>query len=347
MKTHYRHLSSEERAVIMIKVRQGKSCRAIARLLDRSPSTISRELARNSATASTPEQQPSRYDASAAALAYRKRRQRCRRRRKLIEGSTLYRLVYHRLVHLRWSPEQIAARLRRMYPNDPTRWVSHETIYAAIYAHPRGALKQGMIDALRQAKPRRGLRRTTLAKGKTVPEALRIIHRPEEVMQRQLPGHWEGDFIKGAFNRSAVGTLVERKTRFVVLCRMQGCTAEDALEGFTRQMKKLPAFLRESLTYDRGSEMACYKELAQRLKIDIWFADPYAPWQRGSNENTNGLLRQFLPKGTDLSTLSQTQLNDIARLLNGRPRKTLDWQTPEEVMAQEIKVFTERVALDS
>lgn len=166
-------------------------------------------------------------------------------------------------------------------------------------------------------------------------------------MQRQLPGHWGGDFIKGAFNRSAVGTLVERKTRFVVLCRMQGCTAEDALEGFTRQMKKLPAFLRESLTYDRGSEMACYKQLAQRLKIDIWFADPYAPWQRGSNENTNGLLRQFLPKGTDLSTLSQTQLNDIARLLNGRPRKTLDWQTPEEVMAQEIKAFTERVALDS
>nr|WP_244166643.1 IS30 family transposase [Burkholderia anthina] len=128
-------------------------------------------------------------------------------------------------------------------------------------------------------------------------EELRIIHRPEAIETRQWPGHWEGDLIKGAFNRSCVGTLVERKTRFVVLCRMNGCTAQDALEGFTRQMKKLPAFLRESLTHDRGSEMTCHVELAERLNLDIWFADPYAPWQRGSNENTNGLLRQFLPKG--------------------------------------------------
>ncbi|WP_157636140.1 IS30 family transposase, partial [Burkholderia ubonensis] len=153
---------------------------------------------------------------------------------------------------------------------------------------------------------------------------------------RKWPGHWEGDLVKGAFNRSCVGTLVERKTRFVVLCRMDGCTAKDALEGFTRQMKTLPAFLRESLTYDRGSEMTCHVELAERLNLDIWFADPYAPWQRGSNENTNGLLRQFLPKGMDLSGVTQTQLNDIAKLLNGRPRQTLGWKTPEEAMAIEL-----------
>ena len=128
--------------------------------------------------------------------------------------------------------------------------------------------------------------------------------------KRQWPGHWEGDLIKGAFNRSCVGSLVERKTRFVVLCRMDGCTAEAALEGFTRQMKKLPAFLRESLTYDRGTEMTCHVELAKQLNLDIWFADPYAPWQRGSNENTNGLLRQFLPKGMDLSGITQMQLNE-------------------------------------
>ena len=143
------------------------------------------------------------------------------------------------------------------------------------------------------------------------------------------------------------GVLVERKTRFVVLCRMEGCTAADALEGFTRQMKRLPAFLRESLTYDRGSEMACHAELSRRLKLDIWFCDPHAPWQRGSNENTNGLLRQFLPKGLDLSLASQTMLNDIARLLNGRPRKTLGWKTPEEAMSEEIAIFLNRVALES
>jgi IS30 family transposase len=218
--------------------------------------------------------------------------------------------------------------------------VSHETIYAAIYAHPRGSLKPSMIAALRQEKPARGRRRTSLAGGGFVPEELSIKHRPEEIAQRLLPGHWEGDLIKGTFNRSAVGTLVERKTPFVFLCRMNGwngCTAHDALEGITRQMKKLPAFLRESLTYDRGTEMACHVELSKRLNIDIWFADPHAPWQRGSNENTKGLLHQFLPKGMELSTVSQTLLNDIANLLNGRPRQTLGWATPEEALAQELE----------
>ncbi len=234
-----------------------------------------------------------------------------------------------------------------MYPDDPARQVSHETIYAAIYAQPRGSLKQSLIEALRQGKPRRGVRRTTAVSAGFVPEQLRIAHRPEEIATRLVPGHWEGDFIKGAYNRSAVGTVVERKTRFVVLCKMDGCTAQAALEGFTRQMKKLPAFLRESLTYDNGSEMACHAELSKRLKLDIWFCDPHAPWQRGSNENTNGLLRQFLPKGADLSQVSQTQLNDIARLMNGRPRKTLNWKTPEEAMAKEMAEYAKRVALDS
>lgn len=220
----------------------------------------------------------------------------------------------------------------------PMERVNHETIYAAIYSFPRGGLKQAMIEALRQHKPTRGRRRTTLAGGGFVPEQLRIVYRPEQIESRQWPGHWEGDLIKGAFNRSCVGTLVERKTRFVVLCRMDGCTAQDALEGFTRQMKKLPAFLRESLTYDRGTEMTCHVELAKRLNLDIWFADPHAPWQRGSNENTNGLLRQFLPKGMDLSGVTQTQLNDIAHLLNGRPRQTLGWSTPEEAMAKELEL---------
>ncbi|WP_028232208.1 IS30 family transposase [Paraburkholderia mimosarum] len=330
MKKKYQHLSAEDRAAIMIEHQRGVGIREIARRLGRSASTVSRELARNRNTAMP------RYDATQAASAYRLRRRRCVRRRKLSEGSALYWHVHHHLVYRRWSPQQIAARLRDMHPDNPDQRVCHETIYAAIYTHPRGGLKQAMIEALRQEKPRRGTTRKTCARKSFVPEELRIVHRPEQIETRQWPGHWEGDLVKGAFNRSCVGTLVERKTRFVVLCRMDGCTAQDALEGFTRQMKKVPAFLRESLTYDRGSEMTCHVELAERLNLDIWFADPYAPWQRGSNENTNGLLRQFLPKGMDLSGVTQTQLNDIARLLNGRPRQTLGWKTPEEVMAMEL-----------
>lgn len=331
MKKNYKHLSAEERAVIMIEHGKGGSMRAIARLLGRSASTVSRELARNRDAAA-----PS-YHARQAAASYRIRRQRCVRRRKVAAGTALYQYVHDHLIYWRWSPQQIAARLRTMHPDDTDQRVCQETIYAAIYAHPRGGLKQAMIEALRQEKPARGRRRTSIAQTGFVPEQLRIVHRPEEIALRQWPGHWEGDLIKGAFNRSCVGTLVERKTRYVVLCRMDGCTAQDALEGFTRQMKKLPAFLRQSLTYDRGTEMTCHVELAKRLNLDIWFADPHAPWQRGSNENTNGLLRQFLPKGIDLSTVSQTQLNDIANLLNGRPRQTLDWLTPEEAMAKELE----------
>ena len=343
-KNGYEHLSREERAVIMVERRRGSSFRAIAKLLGRAPSTVSREVGRNAAVGAV-----TSYDATAAARSYRERRRHCVRRRKLQAGTRLHRMVSDSLLYRHWSPQQIAARLRWMYPKDPSFQVSHETIYAAIYAHPRGALKKAMVEALRQHKPRRGRRRRTAAGagGMVIPEDLRIRFRPEEVAERKLPGHWEGDFIKGAYNRSAVGTLVERKTRFVVLCKMDGCGAAAALESFTRQMKKLPAFLRESLTYDRGSEMAQHEELAKRLKINVWFADPYAPWQRGSNENTNGLLRQYLPKGTDLSQVSQTQLNDIARLLNGRPRQTLGWQTPEEVMAEEIRQFRQRGALDS
>ena len=178
-----------------------------------------------------------------------------------------------------------------MHPDDPTRLISHATIHAAICAQPKGGLKTEMIADLRQHKPARGLRRTTLAGGSGALESLRIIHRAEEIEGRLVPGHWEGDLIKGAFNRSAVGTVVERRTRFVILGRMRGCTADAALQGFTRQMKRLPAVLRRRVTYDRGSEMACHPELARRLKIDIWFCDPHAPWQRGSNENTNGLRR--------------------------------------------------------
>ena len=314
----------------------GQSHRAAEIGQNRDP--VCRELARG-------RQDDGAYCPSAARRVYDARRGRCRRKRKLVEGSALYRVVHDHLVYRRWSPEQIAQRLWRMKPDDPEARVSHETIYAAIYAQPRGGLKAAMIEALRQAKPARGRRRTTLACSAMVPESLRIINRPEEIEARLIPGHWEGDLIKGAFNRSSVGTLVERKTRFVVLCKMTGNGADAVLDSFSRQMKRLAPALRKSMTYDRGSEMACHAELARRLKIDIWFCDPHAPWQRGSNENTNGLLRQFMPKGTDLSDASQTWLNDVAALMNNRPRKTLGWRTPAEAMADEIAAFKSTVAL--
>ncbi|AKO03625.1 transposase [Xanthomonas oryzae pv. oryzicola] len=314
------------------------SINSIARRLNRSAPTLSREIRRQG--------EPG-YAATSAASNYRLRRRACVRRRRLVEGSALFQQVRDDLVLYRWSPQQIAAKLKAMHPDDPSQRVSHETIYAAIYAHPRGGLKKELVEALRQHKPTRGLRRTTAAKRTWVPEELRIVHRPEEVAQRLIPGHWEGDLIKGAFNRSCVGTLVERKTRFVVLCKMDGCTAQDALEGFTRQMKKLPHFLLGSLTYDRGTEMTCYAELMKRLNIDLWFADPHAPWQRGSNENTNGLLRQFMPKGADLSKASQEYLNNVADLMNARPRQTLGWKTPNQALEEEIAQFNSRVALAS
>ncbi|WP_341809529.1 IS30 family transposase [Xanthomonas oryzae pv. oryzicola] len=338
MGTQYRHLGSEERALLQIELGNGMSINSIARRLNRSASTLSREIRRQG--------EPG-YAATSAASNYRLRRRACVRGRRLVEGSALFQQVRDDLVLYRWSPQQIAAKLKAMHPDDPSQRVSHETIYAAIYAHPRGGLKKELVEALRQHKPTRGLRRTTAAKRTWVPEELRIVHWPEEVAQRLIPGHWEGDLIKGAFNRSCVGTLVERKTRFVVLCKMDGCTAQDALEGFTRQMKKLPHFLLGSLTYDRGTEMTCYAELMKRLNIDLWFADPHAPWQRGSNENTNGLLRQFMPKGADLSKASQEYLNNVADLMNARPRQTLGWKTPNQALEEEIAQFNSRVALAS
>lgn len=340
----FHHLSHSERAVVFSEACRGSSQREIARLLGRSASTICRELRRGREALKLGGYCPER-----GFRAYERGRLRCRPRRKLVAGRALWRFVWRQLVKFRWSPEQIAATLRAMHPDEPQARVSHETIYAMIYAQPRGGLKAALVEALRQHKQRRGVGRGIGRKpgggSAIVPDSLRIIHRPEEVDARLVPGHWEGDLLKGASNRSSVGTLVERKTRFVTLAKMEGNGAAAALEGFTRQMKRLPAFLRRSLTYDQGIEMACHPELARRLKIDIWFCDPHAPWQRGSNENTNGLLRQFLPKGADLSQFSQRDLDYIAWLMNTRPRKTLGWKTPAQALAEEIAYAAKNVAV--
>jgi IS30 family transposase len=224
-----------------------------------------------------------------------------------------------------------------MYPNDPTRQVSHEAIYNALYVMPRGSLKKELIACLRQGKGKRRPRSRGKDRRRQIPDLVSIHLRPPEIEDRLMPGHWEGDLIMGASNRSAVGTLVERTTRFVILVKMDGTTATDAMVGFSDKLNRVPRSLRLSMTYDQGSEMVKHAEITQRTGTAIYFADPHSPWQRGSNENTNGLLRQYLPKGTDLSTYTQEELDEIADSLNTRPRETLNAKTPLEVYAEVLQ----------
>ena len=238
--------------------------------------------------------------------------------------------------HLRQgcSPEQIAGRLRHAYPGDMRKHLSAETIYVALYVLPRGVLRTELLTALRQARKARRPRSRGIDRRGPIPNMTSIADRPAEVAARTVPGHWEGDLIKGARNGSAVGTLVARTTRLVILARMEGTDAASAYQGFTKKLRHVPAPLRKTLTDDRGKEMAEHERLAQRLAIQIFFADPYSPWQRGTNEHTNGLLRQYLPKGTDLSGYTQRELHAIAHRLNTRPRKCLNFATPLEVFTQ-------------
>jgi IS30 family transposase len=334
----YCHLTSTERAVIMVMRRDGSSLRAIARRLDRDPGTISREVRRQ------PERRTLPYEATrAAAQAFWKSR-RSRNPRKLKPGGALFETV---VGHLRqgWSPLQIAGRLRRMHPDDASRSVCHEAIYVALYTLPRGELRRELLACLRQGHQQRRPRSRGADRRKDrIAEELRIAARPEDVEERRIPGHWEGDLIKGAYNRSAVGTLVERKSRLVMIARMDKADALGAQQAFERLFEPIPANLKKTLTYDRGSEMARHAELTRSTGVKVYFADPYSPWQRGSNENTNGLIREYLPKGTDLSGHSQDDLDAIAHLLNTRPRKVLDFQTPREVFD---KLFNRELAKNS
>ena len=317
----YRHMSAEERETLSLGLAGGHSLRTMARVLGRAPSTVSRESARNT-TRGRP------YRACTAQVQATARACQPRRPRKLLDP-WLWQYVRTHLTE-GCSPEQIAGRLRRAYPDDMRKQLSAETIYVGLYVLPRGTLRSELLAALRQArKARRPRARGTDRRGQ-IPNMTPIAERPAEVATRTVPGHWEGDLIKGARNGSAVGTLVERTTRLVILARMEGTDARSACQGFTKKLRHVPAPLRKTLTYDRGNERAEHEQLAQRLAIQIFFADPYSPWQRGTNENTNGLLRQYLPKGTDLSVHTPSDLAAIQRKLNKRPRRILQFQTPQE-----------------
>lgn len=328
MGSRYEQLSAEERGVIMVMRLQGSSVRAVAGALERAPSTISRELRRNADRSASgriamgrPRKVGAGYDATLADQRARRLRRKARRLRKLCRSSLLWQQVVE---HLRkgWSPEQIAGTLGG---------VSHETIYTAIYAMPRGALRRELTVLLRQGRARQRPRSRGEDRRGQLSGLLSIHVRPPAANDRLLPGHWEGDFIKGAGNHSAVGTLVDRYSLFLMLARMEDCTAPAALTGFTTAFAPLDPALKQTLTYDQGKEMALHARLAESTGLAIYFADPHSPWQRGINENTNGLLRQYLPKGTDLSHYSQRQLDHIAWSLNTRPRKSLGFKTPAEV----------------
>ncbi|WP_309974731.1 IS30 family transposase [Variovorax guangxiensis] len=327
-RTRYQQLQPEDRMTMASMRQQGSSMRAMARMLGRSASTISRELERNT-LAELP------YASHSAQVSSKGRRQAARPLRKLDMQGVGWGVVLT-LLDWRWSPQQIAGTLKRVFPNEPERHVSHETIYTAIYAQPRGELRRQLIACLRRGRSTRMPRTRGDDRRGQIPEMVSIHVRPPEVDDRVMPGHWEGDFIKGAGNQSSVGVLVERTSRLVLLAKMDDATAASALAGFSAKLNAIAEPLRQSLTYDQGKELTRHKELTAQTGVKVYFCDPHSPWQRGTCENTNGLLRQYLPKGTDLSVFSQDELDAIADSMNNRPRATHAWHSPLEVFARTL-----------
>jgi len=316
-------LSLVEREEISRGLAKGLSMRCIAKVLGRSPSTISREIARNGGY-----HHYRATHAEHAAWDRAKRPKDC----KLATNGVLRELVTRKL-EAYWSPQQIAGWLKQRYPTEETFWVSHETIYKSLFIQARGLFKKELLKHLR-TKPRiRGSRVNTGNQRGQIPDLISIRERPACVEDRAVPGHWEGDLIEGS-HQSYIATLVERHTRYVCLVKVKNKTTEEVVSKLIAHAKTLPAEVYQSLTWDRGAEMKQHRRFSLATDIAVYFCDPKSPWQRGSNENTNGLLRQFLPKGTNLSVHSQENLNQIARLLNERPRKTLDFETPADRFMQ-------------
>jgi len=320
-------LTLAEREEISRAVAAGHSIRSIAKLLGRAPSTISREIQRNGGQEC--------YRASLADQAAWDRAHRPKTC-KLIENRSLASIVAGKLQSL-WSPEQIAGWLKRTYPDDETFKVSHETIYRSLFIQARGALKKELLQHLRRTRVMRRSRHHTQKTDNhgRITDTVSISERPATAEDRAVPGHWEGDLLFGNLN-SQIATLVERHTRYVMLVKVAGKDTETVISALIKNARKLPQELYKSLTWDRGKEMAAHKRFTLATDIKVYFCDPHSPWQRGSNENTNGLLRQYFPKGTDISNYSQAQLNAVARKLNERPRKTLNYETPAERFSQSV-----------
>lgn len=323
MTNPYTRLQAHERETISRGTAAGWSFTRIASLINRDVSTVSREVTKNCSSLRC-------YRALRAHEQAILTRHRFKQPRKLDTDPALQMYV---LTNLRqqWSPQEIARRLVRDYPHTMTMRISHESIYTYIYVLPRGGLRKELISCLRQERKLRQNRKRTHAKRSSITNAISITERPAEVADRTVPGHWEGDLIIGKNQQSAIGTLVERTTRYLLLVALTGRDASTVRTAFASAVKKLPRHLKRTLTYDRGMEMAEHELFTKETKIKVFFANPYSPWQRGTNENTNGLIRQYFPKGTDFTSVTSKEIQRVQDLLNGRPRQVLDFEKPDEV----------------
>lgn len=330
----YARLTLEEREEISRGCALGRKAADIARDLGRDRSTVSREIRRNMSSTG--------YRAAFAQKWAARRRASCRMRR-LDCDATLRDWVFE---HLRrfWSPQQIAQGLKSAFPEDESMRLSHEALYTYLFVLPRGELRRELLSYLRQHQKRRRPRSRGQDRRGQIPEMVSIEERPESVADRSVPGHWEGDLMVGKANRTALGTLVERTTRTLILVPLKSRDATNVRRAYARELRSLPKQMKLSLTYDRGKEMTEHRLFTKQTKMKVYFAHPQSPWERGTNENTNGLLRQFFPKGTDFSLLTRRQIKHVQDLMNERPRAVLGWRSPYEAMQQ---LMRQTVALET
>lgn len=326
---NYQRLSLHERVKIEEFKKIGYSVSKMAEKLNRAKSTISRELKRNRYA------HKDYYARDADLKAGWRASDRKWWKDKISTRPNLQRFVHEKLA-LRWSPDQISVTLRRLFPNDKTMNVSHETIYLYIYLHCKKELKAELISQLRQSRKTRGNFKTRAVLEPKIKDRVSIDERPEEVLGREIPGHWEGDLIIGKDHKSCLGTLVERTTRTIILVPLKNKNAETVRKAFQKEMLKLPKTMRKTLTYDNGTEMSEHKLFTKNTKIQVYFTHPYSPWERPTNENSNGLVRDYFPKGTDFNQITRKKIKQVQNELNERPRKVLDYQTPKDVFNQFI-----------
>jgi IS30 family transposase len=325
MNNTYVRLKIRDREEISRGLARKESSRSLARKLGRHASTICREISAGGGRQS--------YRANASGMQAWLAAKHGRPRK--LEVNLALQAFVHDHLRLRWSPDQISRRLKAEYPSDTTMQISPESIYTYLYVLPRGELKKELVGYLRQKRKLRENRRgkKTESKAGQIPDMISIEERPVEVEDRIVPGHWESDLVMGRQNKTAIGTLVERTTRTTILVHLKEKDAASVRRAFTRELRSLPAQMKLSLTHDQGKEMSEHKLFSKEAKMKVYFAHPHSPWERGTNENTNGLIRQFFPKGIDFSTVTKKELKHVQDLLNGRPRRTLDYRTPYEAFA--------------
>ena len=326
MKNTYKRLQLEERIEIEKMLAQHFSISQIALKLNRNKSTISREINKSNTPYSS---------LNAEAFAAGKQYDRRWRKSKINQNPELKKFIYDHL-KLRWSPDQIVTTLKRLFPNNKAMNLSHESIYLHIYVHVKKELKKELIEQLRQKRNYRGNTRRGADKRTTIKDPIRIDERPMEVLDRVIPGQWEGDLVLGKNRESAIGTLNERTSRMVIIVPLKNRDSKSVRIAFEKAFKTIPKHMKKTLTYDNGTEMAQHKEFTKNTKIKVFFAHPYSPWERPTNENSNGLIRDYFPKGTDFNLVSKKRLKEVQNQLNERPRKVLDYRTPKEVFQHHV-----------